>query len=202
MYLRIKRILNLWRKTEPNSNVSSISLTSLSQGNHLGRSSTMFRGSKSLSLLFSIAMAFGIGAIGPNEVGAQSDSWSYSIYCRLIPDLRERTGNLGVIEGGSEDYTLVLASQPTGEVTVTITVPDPEEEDVNPHGATVAPMELTFTRDDWDDAQTVTVSVEEDANADDPEDATLSYEVSGANYGGVTVPSLGTWVSRTTTRGA
>ena len=174
MYLRIKRILNLWPKTEPNSNISSISLISLSQGNHLGRSSTMFRESRSLSLLFSIAMAFGI-AIGPNAVGAQSDPG-------VIQDATLEADNLEVIEGegGSSEYTLKLRSQPTNDVTVTITVSDPA--DVNPHGVTVAPMELTFTRDNWNDTQTVTVSAAEDDNADDPAAAVLSYGVSGGNY--------------------
>ena len=58
---------------------------------------------------------------------------------------------LNVGEGSSETYTIVLASQPTADVIVTINDPS------NTH-VTADPDNLTFTMSDWSSAQTVTVS--------------------------------------------
>ena len=82
--------------------------------------------------------------------------------------------SLTVAEGGSSTYTVVLASQPTGSVTVTpLTSGNPD--------VTVSPSPLTFTTGNWSIAQTVTVSVVHDADAvNDIE--TVSHEVSGADY--------------------
>ena len=63
-------------------------------------------------------------------------------------------------EGGTGSYTVVLDSQPSGEVTVTAASAD--------SGAvTVTPTVLTFTTGNWDTAQTVTVTAEDDNDADD-----------------------------------
>ena len=65
---------------------------------------------------------------------------------------------LPVSEGGTATYTVVLDSQPTGNVTVTPSRSGGDA-DVTVSGA------LTFTPSDWDTAQTVTVSAAEDADA-------------------------------------
>ena len=51
---------------------------------------------------------------------------------------------------GEAEYKVELAKKPTGNVTVT-----PTSSDIN--AATVSPATLTFTRDNWDTEQTVTV---------------------------------------------
>ena len=68
---------------------------------------------------------------------------------------RERTFNgLCVPKGGSADFTVQLASQPTADVTLTIS-----KEDLRDSWAfTWSPASLTFTADNWNQAQTVTVS--------------------------------------------
>ncbi len=81
---------------------------------------------------------------------------------------------LTVDEGGSDTYTVVLDSQPAGEVTVTV-----EGATVD---ITVDTSSLTFTTDNWNTPQTVTVSAAEDADAVD-DTATLTHSVSG--YGSV-----------------
>ena len=81
---------------------------------------------------------------------------------------------LTVPEGGSGTYTVVLASQPTGAVTVTPSVSGSLE-------ASVSPSSLSFGSGDWNEAQTVTVSAGQDADAED-DAATISHVVSGADY--------------------
>ena len=81
---------------------------------------------------------------------------------------------LTVPEGGDVTYTVVLTSQPTGNVTVTSSVSGSSE-------VTVSPSPLTFTASTWAQAQTVTVSAGQDADAEN-DTATIEHTVSGADY--------------------
>ena len=92
-----------------------------------------------------------------------------------------RPTELTVDEGGSETYEVVLTSQPTGNVTVTVRG---ASGDVSVNKTT-----LTFTDSDWDDAQTVTVSAAEDNDALADDKVTLSHTVAGADYGANSVTS-------------
>ena len=94
------------------------------------------------------------------------------------------TDALSLTEGGSDSYEVVLESQPTGTVTVTPTVTGSPDVTLN---ATV----LTFTDSNWDTAQTVTVSADQDTDAVDDE-ASIAHAVAGADYGanGVTAGSV------------
>ena len=65
------------------------------------------------------------------------------------------TQTLTVPEGGSNWYTLVLGSRPTGDVTVGVTLPTGTD-------LTLDKTTLTFTSTNWDVAQTVTVTAAED----------------------------------------
>ena len=87
---------------------------------------------------------------------------------RIVPT------TIAVPEGGNEAYTAVLASQPTGDVTVTPSV--------NGSSNVTVSTALTFTATNWDQAQTVTVSAAQDADSDN-DTATLEHAVSGADYG-------------------
>ena len=82
---------------------------------------------------------------------------------------------LTVPEGGDVTYTVVLTSQPTGDVTVTPSVSGSSE-------VTVSPSPLTFTASTWAQAQTVTVSAGQDADAA-ADTATIGHAVSGGDYG-------------------
>ena len=98
---------------------------------------------------------------------------------------------LSLREEGSATYTVRLDSQPTGPVTVRPSVTPAVAGDTD---LTVDPEELTFTADDWREAQTVTVTAADDADGDD--DAwTLAHAVSGADYGGVTLEDVPVLVS-------
>ena len=85
--------------------------------------------------------------------------------------------SLRVNEEGSATYTLRLATQPTGPVTVTHAVSGDSE-------VTVAPGSLAFTAASWDMAQTLTVSVAADPDGDH-EAAAIAHRASGADYAGV-----------------
>ena len=96
---------------------------------------------------------------------------------------------LTVTEGGSASYTVVLTSQPTGEVTVTPAVNESAD-------ASVAAAALTFDATSWSRAQTVSVGGSEDDDARDGA-ATISHAVAGADYGanGVTAPDVAVTVT-------
>ena len=87
---------------------------------------------------------------------------------------------LRVTEGNSEDYTVVLESEPTAAVTVQVTT------DLAGTDLTVNPTSLTFTADNWSVAQTVKVSAAEDDDALDEAEVVLSHAVSGGDYGAET----------------
>ena len=65
--------------------------------------------------------------------------------------------DINLYEGRSGTYTVALASEPASEVAVTI-------EDHPPGRAAVSPTGLTFTTDNWNTPQTVTITSDEDAN--------------------------------------
>ena len=82
-------------------------------------------------------------------------------------------------EGGSTgSYTVVLDTEPTGDVMVTPTSSDTD-------AATVSAA-LTFTTGNWNTAQTVTVTPIDDNDIED-ETVTVTNAVSGADYAGETV---------------
>ena len=83
---------------------------------------------------------------------------------------------LSVVAGRSNEYTVALATEPTGDVTVTIS--GHAGTDVTPDKTT-----LTFTTDNWDTAQTVTISATQNAAT---AKVTLAHAVAGADYGSVT----------------
>ena len=86
---------------------------------------------------------------------------------------------LTIDEGGSEEYTVVLTSQPTTAVTVSVTRSGDDD-------ITVNKASLTFTTSNWDAAQTVTVSAAEDDDAA-AGTATITHSVtSSGDYSGET----------------
>ncbi len=92
---------------------------------------------------------------------------------------------LTIDEGGSGTYTVALATQPTGIVTVTVTGVS-DEVTIDTDGLTDGDQNtLTFNSSNWSTAQTVTVTAgEDDDNSDDS--TTLNHSASGGDYGSVT----------------
>ena len=94
------------------------------------------------------------------------------------PGISLSTNTLEVREGSRRTYTVKLDAQPVANVTVAIQ--DGGDVDVNPSS-------LTFTPQDWNSRQTVTVEAEhdEDTAADQP--VVVMHRASGtAKYTGVT----------------
>ena len=91
---------------------------------------------------------------------------------------------LTIAEGGSDAYQVVLTSQPTDDVTVTIT--HSGDQDVS-----IDDQELTFTGSDWETPQTVTVSAAQDEDARD-DTVTLSHSVASTDgdYNGISVSQV------------
>ena len=88
------------------------------------------------------------------------------------------TTALTVDEDGSAIFSVKLATQPTGNVTVSVTSSDTS-------AATVSPATRTFNTSDWNIYQTFTVSGVDDTDAQD-ETLTVSLSASGADYARVT----------------
>ena len=82
--------------------------------------------------------------------------------------------DLEIDEGESGTYTVALASQPASDVTVEISQRPPGR-------ATVSPASLTFTADNWNTPQTVTITSAEDANYVDRW-LLLRHVATGDNY--------------------
>jgi hypothetical protein len=94
--------------------------------------------------------------------------------------------SLGVNEGGTSDtYAVVLNSQPTADVTISIVSGDTDE-------ATVSPDTLTFTPTDWDSPQIVTVTGVDDTVDDGDQTVTISHTASSSDsdYDGISIAAV------------
>ena len=116
--------------------------------------------------------------------GGYSNVTSGTVTVTIIDDDTHRKGvtvtptSLTVTEGGaSERYTVVLRTEPTGTVTITLGGLAAAKTE----SLVVNPTSLTFTRGNWKIPQTVTVRAAEDDNATDGA-VTLTHTVSGGGY--------------------
>ena len=83
-------------------------------------------------------------------------------------------GVLDVAEGGEVAYTVALASAPVGTVGVAVAAGNPS--------LSVAPERLTFTAEDWNTPQTVTVAAQDDGDDYVNEASWVSHTASGGGY--------------------
>jgi Domain of unknown function (DUF4347)/FG-GAP-like repeat len=93
-------------------------------------------------------------------------------------------GTTAITEGGATDtYTVVLNSQPTGDVTITLN---------NGAQTSTSPTSLTFTAANWNVAQTVTVTAVNDAIAEGSHSGSITHTATSAdtNYNGITIGSV------------
>ena len=94
------------------------------------------------------------------------------------PGLVLSKSELAVTEGASASYTVKLATQPTGPVTVTVG-------GMTGTALSVTENTLTFSRTNWNTAQPVEVTAGQDDDAVE-DTATLTHTASGGDYGTVT----------------
>ena len=100
---------------------------------------------------------------------------------------------LTIAAGESAAYAVVLTTEPSDDVTVSVQVPAGTD-------VSVDKPTLTFTSTTWTTAQTVTVSAADDADALTDGKVTLTHAVSGGDYGanGVTADPVETTVETDT----
>ena len=138
-------------------------------------------------------------ALTHDPSGADYDSVSDAILSVTVTDddtrgVRVTPTSLTVNEGGTNTYTVVLDTEPTAAVTVTIVDPT-DNADV-----TANPASLMFFTSDWDTAQTVTVSAaEDDDSARDT--ATVTHTVAGGDYASFAAPDVAVTVADNDTPG-
>ncbi len=109
----------------------------------------------------------------------------FRITDNATPDLVLDPASLTVAEGGSATYTVALATQPTGNVTVTVSGASGEVTFDTDSDAGGNQNTLTFNTSNWGTAQTVTVSAGEDNDTTNDE-VTLTHSAAGGGYGSVT----------------
>ncbi len=94
----------------------------------------------------------------------------------------EPTG-LTINENSRETYTVILATEPTANVTVSVT--GQAGTDLMLSGTGLNGSSLTFTRRNWNETQTVTVMADEDLDGNDDGPITLSHRADGGDYSGL-----------------
>jgi glucose/arabinose dehydrogenase len=133
------------------------------------------------------------GAGGPTDTAVGPDGALY--YSEIFSGQIRRVafdGELGLVvspttlnlvEGGSGTFAIQLGSEPSGNVTVQIH----KTGDIPPgtHNIDISgPAEVTFTPENWDIPQTVTLTATED---EDSEDDTATFEVTAPGFDPVEV---------------
>lgn len=94
--------------------------------------------------------------------------------------------------GATDTYTVVLATEPTSDVTVTVS---PGSQ------CTVTPGSLIFTASNWDTPQQVTAGAINDAFAEGAHVGLISHTASGGGYGGVAISSVSVAITDNDTAG-
>ena len=90
-------------------------------------------------------------------------------------------------ETTGEQYTVALASEPTGTVTVHADAPAGSDVRVASSGTPALTASLTFTTTNWDEPQSFTVTAVDDADGADITGLAIAHRVAGADYEGHTV---------------
>ncbi len=104
----------------------------------------------------------------------------------LAQDVAVSPTRLSVLEGGSAEYTVRLTRQPTADVTIGVersTVRDYSDDSL-----TAEPDKLTFTVENWDAPQTVTISAAEDLDGENGSGGfNHNVESTDSNYDGIQI---------------
>ena len=124
-------------------------------------------------------LRYGVGEPDPKKVDEARKS-----ALKADPGVSLSMNTLTVEEGDSETYTVVLASRPTADVTITVSAPSDS-------GISVDNTTLTFTDTDWNVEQTLTVSAAADDNTV-TDTAVISHTAASTdtNYNGITVENV------------
>ena len=119
------------------------------------------------------------------DYGSVTGSLMVTVTDNDAPALVFTPTSLTVGEGASDTYTVRLTTQPTGNVTVTVSGANGEVTVDTDTGTDGDQNTLTFTTSDWNSGKMVTVSAGEDDDASN-DSATLTHSASGGGYGSIT----------------
>jgi hypothetical protein len=127
----------------------------------------------------------GIQDLAGNQ-GIEPKNATFTIQGAVTPGvtITQSNASTNVTEAGATDaYTVVLKTQPTADVTISLT-PDNQ--------ITTDKTTLTFTAANWNLPQTVTVAAANDTLTEGTHTSTISHSVSSAdtNYNNLTIPSI------------
>ena len=131
------------------------------------------------------SISFGVAGEEYNTLDVTDVLVSVSVTDNDSPGLTVSATDAGVSmdEGATDSFTVKLNTQPSGDVTVTVSSDDGAAASVSSDGgATQAgSVDLTFTVDNWATEQTVTVTGVEDDDTRD-ETPSISFGVAGEEY--------------------
>ena len=96
--------------------------------------------------------------------------------------------------GTTDNFSVVLTSEPTANVTVTVSDNDTTE-------VSFSPTTLTFSSSDWSTAQWITLTGVDDNVSDDNQTTLLTLTTSGGDYGSVSVQTVTVTTSDNDTAG-
>ena len=95
--------------------------------------------------------------------------------------------------GGTDTFTVALATEPTGDVVLDVASSDTDEGTVDTDADTTGDQgALTFTAATWDTAQTVTLTGQDDSDTDGSQDYTVTLVVNQADTADAVYDALGT----------
>ena len=166
---------------DPNITVSPASLTFTSTNWSTGQAVTVEAASDTDGLN-------GTATIGHTASGAEYTSIEGDVTATEQDTDRKLVtspSSVTVVEGSSATYTVRLATQPTGTVTVAVSWLQGDAD------LSVTLASLSFTTGNWNTTQTVTVEAAEDNDLADGS-ATFWHSATGGGYGGVTAPVTAT----------
>ena len=104
-------------------------------------------------------------------------------------------GTASVAETGTTDnFSVVLSSEPTGNVTLALLNNDPTE-------VSVSPTTLTFSSGNWSTSQVITLIGVDDNVSDDNQTTLLRLTPSGGDYGSVSAQTVTVTTSDNDTAG-
>ena len=136
-----------------------------------------------------VSLGFGRLPANASTVGALQTKFTVRLTDNDARDVKVSRETLTVAEGGSGTYTVVLMSEPTAAVTVSMTT------DLAATALDVAPSSLTFTSTSWSVPQTVRVSAAEDNNALVEPVVTLAHAAVGGDYEALAVAGVAVTVT-------
>ncbi len=122
------------------------------------------------------------GKSGPAVTVTVDDNDGFGVTLGGTTPAADGSHGLSVNESATASYSIKLNAEPTGNVTIRLSAG-------RSSSISVGKNSLSFTVNNWNEAQTVKVTAAADGNAVD-ESIEITHTISGGGYGSVTVPKV------------